>query len=230
MTEAYCAVARKLAPHIDFSAVTGRFGARIVTTDAENIIAGHAALDIVADHTPGPDALILAISFDTALSALRSLLSVPVVGITEAALRAATQDTRAVGVVFFGEVSRPLYEALFTRYGVDPIGWEAIEIGSTSEYLSAHSRDDALVRACERLAAAGAAAVVLCGAAIVGVAARVRERVRCEVYDGAEAVPFAVTEIQKMQRWHRPVRALPPLSSTIGLSPSLARLLSGQGR
>ena len=104
---------------------------------------------------------------------------------------------------------------------------EYVDIGSTSAYLSAHTRDDVVARACEQLAAAGADAVVLCGTVIVGMAARLRDRVRCRVYDGAEAVQMAIAEIQA---WQAPGKSLPPVSSTIGLSPALTRLLGGENR
>jgi len=41
----------------------------IVSRRSENVIAGHAALDLLARHVADFDAVILAISFDTALAA-----------------------------------------------------------------------------------------------------------------------------------------------------------------
>jgi hypothetical protein len=121
VTDAFVAEARRRAPwDVTVEGVTGRFGAGIVSTEAENVVAGHSALALAAEHAAGFDAVILAISFDTALRALRETLPVPVVGITEAALRAA--GARPLGVVCFGAVSLPLYVRLIAAYGVSPVG------------------------------------------------------------------------------------------------------------
>lgn len=224
VTEAYLAAARAVAQEdVTLTGVTGRFGARIVTTEAENLIAGHSALDLVADHLDGHDAIILAITFDTGLDALSSVLSVPVVGITEAALRAASAGGRRVGVVFFGGVSRGLYEAVLARNGVDPKGMVAIEISGASDYLSPEAKDAAVLDACRRLQDQGAEAVVICGAAIVGMAARIACLVPLPVFDGIEAVEACLSATTE----HEPRHPVRPLGESVGLPPALIRLLSG---
>src|SRR4051794_8850066 len=87
VTARFVAEARAVAPPgTVIEGVTGSFGAAIVTTHAENAIAGHAMLDLLAHHAAGHDAVILAISFDTALAAAGDVLDIPVVGITRSAL------------------------------------------------------------------------------------------------------------------------------------------------
>lgn len=223
VTAAYVAAARTVAPDAGFTGVTGRFGARIVSTEAENVIAGHSALDLVAEHAPGHDAVILAISFDTALPALRTVLDVPVIGITEAALRAAERAGTRIGVVFFGEVSRPLYEALILGYGAAPVGFEAVEIASSADYLTPEAKDRAVAEACARLGRRGAEAVVICGAAIVGMAARLQPAVSVPLFDGSEAVPQALAALDVPAAASRPRRT--PVGETVGLAPALAALL-----
>jgi allantoin racemase len=224
VTDAFLAAARAVAPEdVTLAGVTGRFGARIVSTEAENIIAGHSALDLVAHHAVGHDAVILAISFDTALDALRSVLGVPVVGITEAALRAASDRGSRVGVVFFGEVSRGLYETVLVRNGIVPLGMVAIEIGGASDYLSPEAKDAAVLDACLRFEAQGAEAVVICGAAIVGMADRLAERSSLPVFDGVAAVEACLSAMATRE----PGPSARPLSESVGLSPALTRLLRG---
>ena len=223
VTEAYLAAARNVAgDDAALTGVTGRFGARIVTTEAENVIAGHAALDLVAEHAAGFDAVILAISFDTALDALRSVLTVPVIGITEAALQAASASWRRVGVVIFGEVSRGLYEKVVARYGVVPAGMATVEIAGTADYLSPEAKDAAVCAACDQLAAEGAEAVVICGAAIVGMADRIAAKVPVPVFDGVEAVRSVLSGAVKVGG-----NAQVPLAESVGLSPALTRFLRG---
>lgn len=225
VTDAFVAEARRRAPPgVSVDGVTGRFGARIVSTEAENVIAGHAALDLAAEHAAGYDAVILAISFDTALRALREVLPVPVVGITEAALKAAGPGP--VGVVVFGAVSQPLYERLVAGYGVATVGFEAVEIASAQDYLSPAAKDGAVIAACQRLVARGAGAIVLCGAAIIGMASRIAGAVGAPVHDGGDAVPCCLAALaDRTAAGPRPR----PVTTTHGLSPALAALLAAQG-
>ncbi|WP_299476851.1 aspartate/glutamate racemase family protein [uncultured Roseibium sp.] len=229
VTQAYLGAARAVAPEgVTLTGVTGRFGARIVSTEAENVIAGHSALDLVAEHAAEYDAVILAISFDTALEALRQVLPVPVTGITGAALQSAGAGGRRVGVVIFGEVSRVLYETLIDRYGVVPAGVVAVDIGSAADYLSPESKDTAVLEACTRLESDGAQAIVICGAAISGMAARLATRLTLPVFDGTEAVNVCLADLAANDG-DRPERR-PPLSESVGLSPALIRLLRGDLR
>ncbi|WP_353475210.1 aspartate/glutamate racemase family protein [Salipiger sp. H15] len=223
VTAAFVAEARRIAPEgtlID--GVTGGFGARIVTTEAENLIAAHAALELAAQHAGGVDGVILAISFDTALRALSELLPVPVVGLTEAAL-AATGGV-PFGVVIFGASSQPLYARLLEGYGYSPAGWEVIEFASREDYLDAERRDGAVLGAIDKLAQAGAQAVVILGAAIVGMAARLAPRAAVPVSDGAAALALCRDRIAGGAA--QPARPV-PIAESIGLSPALAALLAG---
>src|SRR6478735_3823964 len=90
VTARFLTEARRSLPNTaTLDGATGRFGAGIVSSLAENVIAAHAALELLARHGGGYDAVILAISFDTALEAARDLMPVPVIGMTEAAIIAA---------------------------------------------------------------------------------------------------------------------------------------------
>ena len=229
VTRAYLEAARRVAPEgVSLTGATGRFGARIVSNEAENLVAGHSALDLVADRAKGHDAVILAISFDTGLAALRSILPMPVVGITGAALNAACAGGRRIGVVIFGSVSRRLYETVLAGYGIEPVGIAAIEIGSAADYLSPGAQDGAVVDACARLERDGAEAVVLFGTAIVGMAARLAPSLGLPVYDGIEAVAASLSAIETQDR-ALDVRPR-PLGESVGLSPALTRMLRGETR
>lgn len=223
VTQAFLAEARRIAPEgVTIDGATGTFGARIVTTEAEDLIAAHSALDLAAEHGAGVDGVILAISFDTALCALSELLPVPVVGLTQAALSAA--GTKPVGVVVFGASSQPHYARLLSGYGCEPVAWEVIEFASREDYLNAEGRDTAVLDAIARLDKAGAGAVVILGAAIVGMAARLAPRSQIPVSDGAAAVALCCERI-------RSGASLPtrpePIADSIGLSPALTALIGG---
>jgi len=218
VTDRFVAEARRVAPPgVTIDGVTGRFGVRIVTTEAGNVVAGHSALDLIARHAAGHDGVILAISFDSALAAARELLTVPVVALTESALAAATAP---VGVILFGSVSRPIYERLIAGYGVTPLGIEVIESTSIAAFLEAGASDRPVVEAVERLAAKGARSAVICGAAVVGMAARLAPSAPIPLVDGSAAVAACLARIGSRRQ---PV----PAGESVGLSPELAALLRG---
>ena len=130
VTTTVLAQARLVArPDTDITAITGGFGARVITTRSEEAIAEHATLDALAHHAAGFDAVVLAVSYDTALWAAREMLDIPVVGITEAALLTACMLGTRTGVVMFGRRVLPLYQDLATRHGLATriTGWRAIE-------------------------------------------------------------------------------------------------------
>ena len=74
-------------------AVTASFGARYISSEAAAAVAAHAAMQAVADHMarhPKPDAVLLGCFGDPGLLALRELLDVPVTGLAEASMLAAS--------------------------------------------------------------------------------------------------------------------------------------------
>lgn len=226
VTDAVVAELRRNAPSdVQIEGVTGTFGASIVTTEAENLIAAHAALDLAAKHAVGFDAVILAISFDTAHRALSELLPVPVVGITEAALAGLKPET--VGVVIFGASSQPLYQRLLAGYGCEPVAWEVIEFASQADYLNAKARDLSVLAAVQRLAEAGAGSVVILGAAVVGMAERLSSRAVVPIRDGAASLGVCLARIAE----GAPLPPKPvPIAESHGISPALAALIAHGNR
>ena len=226
VTTAFVRAMEAIAPqNVDLTGVTGTFGAKIVTIEAENTVAAYGALDLIAKHAAGCDAVILAISFDSGLKAARSVLSMPVVGITEAALRSATQDNRRIGVVFFGEASRRLYEDLIESYGITPVGCHAIDIGSVADYLAPEAKDQVVLDAVRDLAGAGAETVVICGAAIVGMAARLQARAVVPLYDGLEALEQCLAQIEQLDPPTH--QYYPPIEPSSNIAPELIDLIAG---
>lgn len=212
-------------PGVTFKGVTGTFGAKIVTVEAENTIAAYGTLALIAEHVVDFDAVILAISFDSGLSAAQSILPLPVVGISCAALHAAAQGGRAVGVIFFGEKSRALYESLIQTYGVTPVGCVAIEIDSVDDYLTPSSQDASVVKAATELVAAGAQSIAILGTAIVGMATRLQPDAAVPLYDGLEALSETLRQIEDAPKVNVDLHL--PVGPYENLSPDLTRLLAG---
>lgn len=219
------------APGTEIVGATAGFGVAIVSTDAENVVAGHAALDLLAGHAGQVDAAVLAISMDTALSAAQGLLGVPVLGMTAAALHTACLVGRRFGVVTFGAVTRGLYLDLVRESGLSArmVGCETIALANAASYLDHAVLDAAALEAVARLEQAGAASVVLVGAATTGMARRLQAQMAVPLLDG---IACGVRLAEAMVGLGlRPARAapLPKEAPPAGLSAALAAALGGSG-
>lgn len=226
VTERFVAAARRVAPDAVFEGVTGAFGAAVVSSEAENVVAGHASLELLAQHWRGYDAVILAISFDTALEAARELLPIPVIGVTEAMLQAAAVHG-PLGLVTFGSVSTPLYSRLLARHGfADRVAHiETIAIDGVATYLSPGAADGLVLAAARRLTGGGAAAVVVCGVANIGAAARLQPHLAVPVFDSlVPSVASALAAIRQATPAQTPRR---PISTSSNLSVELSALIAG---
>ncbi len=191
VTDAAAAEAgRAASPTTEIVAVTGRTGARIIGTRFENALAQPEMIALAAAHVEGVDAVLIAVSYDTALPALRELLPVPVVGMTEAALLTAHQVGGRIGLVSLGRRVQPVYRELVAGYGLDRriAGWRTIE--STGAFAPGDTAElDALLAgACAELVEAELAEViVLLGAVMAGVPRRLQDRVPVPLVEGIAA-------------------------------------------
>ena len=216
------------APGTEISALSAGFGANIVFSHAENTVAGHAVLDCLARNYAGYDAVVLAISFDSALAGARELLPIPVLGITESALLTACQLGRRIGVVTVGQVSTGLYREVFERTGVmariAAIG--TVDLATAGEYLSPQEFDARVVVEARRLIAHDSVDVVVaCGAALAGVARRARDALEVPLVDGIGA---AVRQAEALVRGGYRLRPRPPgpRATMAGIAPELAALFA----
>lgn len=170
--------------------VTGQHGPPIIGTRSECVMAGQEALRLAADHADECDAVLLAISFDTGLDALREILPVPVIGMSEAGMLAAMAISRRFAMLTFGNRAVPLYEEL-----VDHYHWTDRSAGviSLPPLTQAELEDTKLVipQICEAIEDAvqnrNAESIVLAGAVFAGIAETIRDQVSIPVVDGIAA-------------------------------------------
>lgn len=227
VTDRVAAEARRHAgPGTEVVGATAAFGVAIVSTEAENAVAGHAVLDLLARNMD-VDAAILAISFDTALAAAQSLLPFPVVGMTAAALHTACLVGRRFGLITFGAGSRGMYLDLVAAEGLAPrmAGCETIELESAAAYLDTERLEAAVLAAAARLHGAGAASVVVAGAATAGMSARLQARAPVPLLDGMACAMRVAEALVAMRVRTAPAPALPKADPPIGLGESLAAVL-----
>lgn len=227
VTQRVAMQARRVAqPGTEIVTATGAFGARIIATRAEHAIAEHATLDALARHADGCDAVVLAVSYDTALRAAREMLPMPVVGITEAALLTACMVGTRTGVVMFGRRVLPLYQEVALLHGMAAriAGWRALE--SSAPYTTGdqsaveQSIIDAVTDLVER---DGCEVVVLAGAVMAGVPERLQARVPVPLLEG---VSCAIAQAEMLVRLGLPKARTGSLSALparelVGVSPAL---------
>src|SRR5215468_6837652 len=92
--------------------VTGRFGAPYIASRAAAAIAGHAALDALADHVSDCDVVYLACFGDPGLAALKEVSPAPVVGMAEASIEAACRLGHRFAIVTGGTAWAPMLREL----------------------------------------------------------------------------------------------------------------------
>ena len=174
---------------------------------------------------------MLAISFDTALIAARQLLDIPVVGMTEASLHTACLIGRRFGLITFGTLSRSLYVDLVHERGLQDrmAGCISIDVASVTTYLEPAAFDENVCGAAHSLVADhDADVVVICGAAVAGIAARLQPRLAVPLLDGIGCAARLAEMLVDLRPVRRPAgRRIAAGVAAVGLSENLTRRLSG---
>lgn len=174
------------APGTELFGATGRFGARYIVTRAASAIAAHAALDAYAEHGANADAVVLACFGDPGLMGLKELAHQPVIGLAEAACLTASALGRRFAIVTGGTRWGPMLEEFVASIGlsqklamvktVAPSGADIARDPEGSLTLLADACN-ATVRE------SGADVVILGGAGLAGLAARIADRVPVPLID-----------------------------------------------
>jgi allantoin racemase len=218
------------APGTEIIPATPRFGPAVISTRAENVVAGHALLQLLAEHAGAVDGVLLAVSHDTALAAARQVMPCPVVGMTGAACLTACLLGGRFGLVTFGG-TETYRELVVGRHGLGARLAGMAGIAATpADAVADPARVEALLAgAIEGVVGEGADAVVLAGAAFAGMAPRLQAAAPVPLLDGI-ACGVKLLEALVALRLPKPrlgSYAAPQGRATIGLDPALAALLAG---
>lgn len=202
MTEKVVAAARLALPAMaQITAATGRFGARYIASRASFAVAGHAALDALASHGAGCDAVLLACFGDPGLEALREVAGCPVISLIDASAAEAGAGGRRFSIVTGGERWGPMLSEMIAARGlasqlasirtVAPTGGEIARDPEGAAALLAET-----CRLCQH--EDGAEAVILGGAGLIGIAGMIQPRltvaVVCSNAAGFRAAALALAE------------------------------------
>lgn len=176
---------RATAGSVELRAVTAAFGAAYVSTEAAYAVAGHAALDCLQRHGEDCDAVLLACFGDPGLFALREVARVPVLGMAEACMAEAAKRGR-FSIVTGGPAWKPMLERLARVLGFDKqlAGVDALPLAGPEL-----ANNESLVQ--EAIARGEADTVILGGAALAGMAARLQPKVRAQLIDSVECAARA---------------------------------------
>ncbi len=208
VTDTIAAAARAVAaPGTEIVPATARFGARVIGTRAEMAIAEHAALDVIARESAGCDAVIIGASIDSGLRAAREMLSVPVLGLTESALHVACLAGGRFGTVTLSRRSAYPLREMVEGYGLmSRCGGMRTADANPLDLLAAPDRvADLIVAEAERLIADDMVdVIVLIGAVMAAMPARVQPRLKVPVIEG---VSCAVALAESLVRLKLPKAA-----------------------
>jgi Asp/Glu/hydantoin racemase len=224
ITSRLVTAARAMCAH-DITGATTRFGARYIASRAAVAIAGHAVLDALAGHVgadnaAGYDAAIIACFGDPGLDAAREILPIPVLGMADASIRAALRMAPRVAVLTGGGAWVPMLDEFFTVRGLTREQVRVAAITPTGDMIARDPEGAALLLAETARAevAAGAGAVLLGGAGLVGLDALLQPLLRVPVLCGLRATLDALPDARRVACGGR--------APNVGLSPALSRCLA----
>ncbi|MGU3338880.1 aspartate/glutamate racemase family protein [Methylobacterium mesophilicum] len=217
-----------LAPDVQLTALTAAHGLPYIASRAEAQLAGAAVLETLAEHQSGFDAAVIAAFGDPGLIAARELFDLPVVGMAEAAMLTACMLGQRFGVVTFSGTLLPWYEDAVLLAGLSArcACVRSVAAGFQSVTEVQHELEAEIIALANRVVTEdGVDAVILAGAPLTGLAARIAEAVPVPLIDPLSA---ALGQAQVMVRLGvKPPRAgrfaRPPAKPATGFAPSLRR-------
>ncbi|MCH7230492.1 aspartate/glutamate racemase family protein [Glycomyces sp. L485] len=198
------AALRAAAPDVAISAVCPSEGAASIESHAEEILAARAVVDEIERAETGGDGIdgfVVACFGDPGLDAAREVASVPVVGIAEAAMHAATLVGRHFGVVTTLPRTLGRAEDLVCRYGFERacVALRAADL----PVLALEDPDEESIAAIETEARKavereGADAIVLGCAGMAGLCRTIESRIGVPVIEGVAAATGLVSALVRM--------------------------------
>lgn len=216
VTEGVVNACRAAHPAVHWQGVTSHFGAPYIADEIGYAVASHAVLDAYGAFFDGHDAVLIACFGDPGLLALRELASVPVLGLAQASLIAAGRSGR-FAVVTGGHAWGPMLVRFARTHELDAqlVGIHTVELSGAQIAADPDAALDSLAAAVQRGIDGGAEGILLGGAALCGLAARLQPRVGVPVLDNVLLAAQAVVEA--------PVSSNPPSARPAWLTPHLLK-------
>ena len=222
---------RSAGPGTELVVETAASGVEYIETRLESLIAAGAVAEVIAAHAGDVDGVVVAAFGDPGMPALKELVDVPVIGITEAALCAAALQGHRFSIIAISDRITAWYRECVEGFG---LGGRLASIRSISQALGGigavqHDFGPTLVAlAKQAVAEDGADVVILAGAPLAGLAREVADQIPVPVVDGIGAgIRLAEAVVGLASGTHRAgAFAAPPAKRRTGLSPALDRALT----
>ncbi len=181
--------------------VTPDFGEKFVQNRAQEIVAAHAVLNAVDAYPDDYDGVLVAISMDSAVFALRERLSVPVIGMTEASCHFAHMSGQCFSAVTADLSAIDSYYERINAFGMGKNlkSIRALGLSPQRAYDSRMDVVDQLVKLIdEMIIEDGCESVVLLGAAFVGLQSELRRLVKIPVFSGITCGTLMLESVVKL--------------------------------
>lgn len=190
-----------VGPAVKIVGLTAKTGPAIIRSAQDNRVAEQSMIELASTHYGECDAIVLGVSMDTALQAVRAAVPRPVVGMTEGGLLTACLLGRRLGCLTLGSNMRELYEQLSTSYGLATriVKWHAPDIAAAYETGPSPEIVEALVRECQLLIDDDQAdVIVLCAAVLSGYGLLLGSRLRVPVVDAIQAAALQAFNLVRL--------------------------------
>ncbi len=202
ITEMMAAAARVVAaPGTEIKPATTPFGARVIGTRTEMAIGEYASLELMAAQSGDCDAAIIGASIDSGLRAVREMLAIPVLGITEAALHTACLLGGRFGLVTMSARSAVTTREMVEGYGLASrlAGIACVAASPADVVADPDAALAGLADAANRLVTEDFAdVVVMIGAVMAGMPARIQERVAVPVIEGVSCAVLLAESLVRL--------------------------------
>ncbi len=178
------------APGTEIVPLTAPRGVPYIATRAEAQIGGAVALEMIAEHQDGADAVIVAAFGDPGLFGARELFDVPVVGMAEAPMLTACMLGRRFSIVTFATALGPWYKDCVEMHGMSGRCASVRTLSGAFRSISeVQEEKEALLIELANAAVEEdeADVIILGGAPLAGLAAKVKDRVPVPLVDPIQA-------------------------------------------
>lgn len=229
VTERIRAAAEAAAgPGTNVVALTAARGVPYIATRAEAAIGAAIVLEMLAEHWTSADAAVIAAFGDPGLGGARELFDIPVVGLAEAAMLTACMLGRRFAIVSFAQALGPWYRECVEYHGLTGrlAGIRLLD-GAFGAIADVQEENEALLSelATRSVAEDDADVIVLAGAPLAGLAAKVRDRIPVPVIDGVAAAVKQAELLAALQPRKAAAGTFrrPDAKASIGLHAKLAK-------
>ncbi|CAN7439786.1 aspartate/glutamate racemase family protein [Bosea sp. LjRoot237] len=215
------------APGTEIVPLTAPRGVPYIATRAEAQIGGAVALEMLAGHHDKVDAAVIAAFGDPGLMGARELFDIPVIGMAEAAMLTACMLGRRFAIVTFARALGPWYAECVEMHGLAGrcSGIRMLDEGFSDIADVQEEKEAVIVQLAQRAVVEDEAdVVILAGAPLAGLAAKVADRIPVPVVDqmGAALKQAEALVALKPRKASAGTFRRPDPKPTLGLAPALA--------